>query len=155
MSSEKQRTCTASALAELLGLSTRRVSQLAAEGIIPKPVNGRHEFIKANHAYIEYVRGKSATASMSRTKDEILQIERESKAFKLAKEKSLYILRDEVAQELVKRIVVLKRDLKTVENRLMKYPEAREIVKKSHYNMMLGYSRKSGVFRQKVNKREK
>lgn len=148
-------TCKAAVLARLLGLSTRRVSQLAAEGVIPKSVNGRYEFMKCNHAYIEYVRGKSATASMAKTKDEILQIDREMKAFKLAQEKGLYILRDEVVNELVKRIVVLKRDLKAVENRLMKYPDAREIVKRGHYNMLVNYSRKSGVFRERANKHEK
>ena len=146
MSVQDNPTCTTSTLAKLLGLSTRRVSQLAAEGIIPKSQNGHWEFIRCNHAYIQYIKNKSASASMSRTKDEILQIERDAKALKLAKEKGLYILKSDVAGELVKRIVVLKRDLKVLEHRLTKYPKAREIVKDHIYRMLSVYSGKTGVF---------
>lgn len=146
MKVDEQPTCRISTLANLLGLSTRRVSQLASEGVIPKPINGRYEFIKCNHAYIEYIRARSAAVSLSKTKDEILQIERDAKALKLAKERGLYILKSEVAGELVKRIVLLKRDLKVLEHRLVKYPKAREIVSDHIRRMMIVYSQKTGPF---------
>ena len=63
-----------------------------------------------------------------------------------------YILVAQVEQELVARIIVLKRDFKVIENRLLKHPEARAIVKKGHYDMMVNYSSRTGVFRPALDK---
>lgn len=148
-------TCNVNNMAKLLNLSVRRVQALVQEGILPKPENGKYDVFGCTHQYIDHIKNRSASASMSKTKDEILQIERDAKALKLAKEKDLYILKSEVGGELVKRIVVLKRDFRILEHKLTKYPKAREIVKDHLRRMMLVYSGKTGVFQDKSNKRTK
>jgi hypothetical protein len=69
------------------------------------------------------------------------------KTLKLDIEKGLYMLRADVEDEFIRRIVTIKRDMKMEENRLRKWPEAQAVVKKSHRNQMLSYSRKTGVLK--------
>ena len=142
-------TCNVSNMAKLLNLSVRRVQALVQEGVLPRPENGRYDIFGCVHRYIDHIKAKSASASIARTKAELLEIERQTKEFRLAKERSLYILDSEVVQELVKRIIMLKRDFKVLENRLLKHPEAKEIVRKGHYDMMVKYSSRTGVFRER------
>lgn len=130
-------------LVKLLGISVRGVQKLAEEGIIPRPVGGKYDVVVCTRAYIEHWKRKAAPVK-SKTRDDIEQVELQTKQFKLDREKGLYILKEEVGDELSRRIVILKRDFKVLENRLSKYPEAKEIVKKTHYAMMLNYSRRSG-----------
>ena len=59
-----------------------------------------------------------------------------------------YIPRAEVADALVKRIYVIKADQMALERRLLRWPEAREIVKKAHRAMWRAYSQKTGPFRE-------
>lgn len=146
-------------LCQALRLTSRRVQQLISDGIIPKPEGAtkaaKYDLLGSIWAYFAWKEAQAVqkatkkAKSTSRTEDEIKEIERETKQFKLDKEKGLYILRQEVADELVSRIVILKRDFKVLENRLLKHPEARDIVRKAHYNMMAVYSKKTGVFRGK------
>ncbi len=56
------------------------------------------------------------------------------------------IYKDAVANELVKRTHMIKSDLLAVEKRLVRWPEARDIVKKRNREMMRTYSRRGGVF---------
>lgn len=141
-------TCSVTNLAKLLILSTRRVQSLVQEGILPKPEKpGAYDWLACTHAYIEYL--KNMTSSRSKLDDRLKEIKIEKERFNLNKEKGLYVLWEQVDQELVNRVVMFKRDLKSIENHLSKYPEAREIVRKGHYNLMLKYSAKTGVFREK------
>ncbi|WP_299297459.1 hypothetical protein [uncultured Tateyamaria sp.] len=47
-------------LAQLVGLTPRRISQLVAEGVIPKLAHGKYEQNSAVQAYIAYVDGRSS-----------------------------------------------------------------------------------------------
>lgn len=58
-----------------------------------------------------------------------------------------YILRSTVSDELVKRVYAIKSDLKALERRLTKWPEAKEVYKKGVAAMMRTYSRSTGVFK--------
>lgn len=58
-----------------------------------------------------------------------------------------YIPRAEVADALVRRIYVIKADQMALERRLLRWPEAREIVKKAHRAMWRAYSQKTGPFK--------
>ena len=144
-------------LCQALRLTSRRVQQLISDGIIPKPQGSsktfRYDLLESIWAYFNWHEAQAIhkvtrkVSPRSRTEDDIKQVELQTKQFKLQQEKGLFILKDEVADELVKRIVILKRDFKVLENRLLKHPEAREIVKKAHFSMMAIYSKKTGVFK--------
>jgi len=146
-------------ICQALKLTSRRVQQLISDGILPKPEgvtkNARYDLLESIWAYYGWkeaqaVQKVTQKANLQpRTEDDIKRVELQSKQFKLDREKGLFILKDEVSAELVKRIVILKRDFKVLENRLLKHPEARDIVKKAHWNMMAVYSKKTGVFRGK------
>ncbi|WP_051409248.1 helix-turn-helix domain-containing protein [Syntrophorhabdus aromaticivorans] len=60
-----------------------------------------------------------------------------------------YISRAEVLDALVRRTYTIKSDQLALERRLLRWPEAREIVKKSHRAMWRAYSQKTGVFKEK------
>jgi len=60
-----------------------------------------------------------------------------------------YIPRAEVADELTRRVFTIKSDMLTLERRLTKWPEAKEIVKQGHRRMWANYSQKTGPFREK------
>jgi hypothetical protein len=127
-------------------MTTRRVQIMVGEGVIPKPdKKGQYDFYECTHRYIDFL--KERAHPKSKLDEEIKQIKKEKERFSLEREKGLYILKDEVAGELVKRVVILKRDFKVLENRLSKYPEAKDIVKKAHFNMMSIYSKKTGALR--------
>lgn len=49
-------------IAKLLMLTDRRVQQLTAEGVIPKPERGRYELIPAVQGYIKYLRARTLGA---------------------------------------------------------------------------------------------
>ncbi|MHB8109777.1 MAG: hypothetical protein ACYDHW_07065 [Syntrophorhabdaceae bacterium] len=144
-------------LSQALKLTSRRVQQLISDGVIPKPQGSsktfRYDLLESIWAYYGWKEAQAVERALrkstpkSKTRDDIEQIELQTKQFRLDRERGLYILREEVAEELTKRISLLKRDFKVLENRLLKYPEAKEIVKKTHYAMMLSYSRKSGALK--------
>lgn len=50
----------ASTIANLFNLSERRVQQLAAEHIIPKPKRGKYELIGAVRGYIRYLKDRAS-----------------------------------------------------------------------------------------------
>lgn len=58
-----------------------------------------------------------------------------------------YILRSTVSDELVRRVYTIKSDLKALERRLTRWPEAKEVFKKGVAAMMRTYSRPTGVFK--------
>lgn len=132
-----------------MNCTVRNINLLVKDHIIPAPdKNHKYDWLACNHAYITHLKSKSLL-SKSKVDEEIKQIELESRKFKHEQNKGLYILKSEVAEELTKRITILKRDFKVLENRLSKYPEAREIVKKTHYGMMTIYSKRTGTLRGK------
>ena len=51
-----------STIAKLLMLTERRVQQLTADGVIPKPERGRYELIPAVQGYIKYLRARTLGA---------------------------------------------------------------------------------------------
>ncbi|MFQ5510185.1 MAG: terminase small subunit, Nu1 [Leptospirillia bacterium] len=46
-------------IAKLLGLTERRVQQLAREGVIPRAESGRYDLVAVVQAYIKYLRDRS------------------------------------------------------------------------------------------------
>ncbi len=48
--------CGVSVIAEFLGLTVRRVQQLVAEGMLPRPARGKYNFIHCGQAYIAYLK---------------------------------------------------------------------------------------------------
>ncbi len=43
------------ALADLLGLSPRRINQLSQEGVFPKVTHGKYKMLEAVHGYFAYL----------------------------------------------------------------------------------------------------
>lgn len=121
---------------------------MAQDGIIPKPTKpGQYDLYECTQRYIDYLKNKAT--NKSKIDDEIKQIKKARLQLELEKERGLYILKSDIVAELIKRIVVLKRDFKALENRLSKYPTAKEIVKRAHLSMMTTYSKKTGPFHER------
>jgi predicted HTH domain antitoxin len=145
---EKTKTCSVSALAELLGITPRRVTELVRENIIPAPdKDHRYDWLRCNHAYIAFWKGKTA-ATKSKVNDELKAVELEQKKFKLGVQRGMYIARQDVVNELVKRVYVLKSDLLSLERRMPPQSKEKEIVKKFVRNLLNVYSQRTGPFRE-------
>lgn len=75
------------AMAYLLNLTVRRLQQLAAEGTIPKPVDGRYELVGTVRGYVRYLQELAAGQSQGLV-TERARVVREQ-ADKLARENAL------------------------------------------------------------------
>lgn len=134
---------------KLLGISARQIQKLEKDGILPrrKPEED-YNVVDCVQAYITHWRKKAlskGTGGEAKKEREKWQALREKLHYE--EEKGMYIHRATVADELVKRTYTIKHDQLALERRLNRYPEAKEIVKKSHRAMWQNYSRKTGVFK--------
>jgi hypothetical protein len=50
-------------VAKLLNVTRRRVQQLSADGIIPKPKDGKYDIVGCLTGYIKYLQGRKGNAS--------------------------------------------------------------------------------------------
>ena len=116
--------CSITALAELLNCSVRNVNQLAKDHIIPMPdKDHKYDWLACNHSYITFWKEK-ALLSKSKLDEEIKEIKKEKERFLLEQEKGQWIRRDDVVNELVRRIHVIKSDLLNLIKRMP--PQSRE-----------------------------
>ena len=74
-----EQTIAISALARVLKLTTRRVNQLAAEGVIPKTGRGRFELAPAVQGYIAYLQSRAQGAPDAADGNQAYQGERTRK----------------------------------------------------------------------------
>ncbi|HPJ97354.1 MAG TPA: hypothetical protein PK022_08580 [Syntrophales bacterium] len=133
----------------IFGITVRRWQQLSDDGHVPKPIKGKIDFVLATKKLLEYQRKLivgQGTLSLTEERLRKTKAEATMKEIELQKLRSDLIPRADVADELVRRVYVLKSDMLAIERRLSKFPEAKEIVKKQIRNMMRTYARKTGVF---------
>lgn len=141
------KTCSITALAELLGCSVRNVNILVKDRVIPPPdKDHKYDFIACNHHYIAFWKEK-ALLSKSRLDEDIKEIKKEKEQFMLEQEKGQWIRRDDVVNELVKRIHVLKSDLLSLVKRMPPQSKEKEVVKRFVMTLLKNYSQRSGVFK--------
>lgn len=132
-----------------LRLTSRRYRQIAKEGRVPEPVRGAVDGPKALIMLAIYYQGM-AEGHGDATHEEIkkqrdlekLEMDRMEKR----KMEGSLIDRDAVADELVQRVHIVKSDLLSLEKRLSRWPEAKELVGKQIRHIMRTYARKTGVF---------
>ncbi len=132
-----------------LHLTTRRYRQIAKEGRVPEPVRGYVDALKCliqiSTYYQSMGEGRGDVTHEEekklKTHEERLMAEMERK-----KMEGSLIDRDTVADELVRRIYILKSDLLAIEKRLARWPDAKDLVAKQVRHLMRVYSRKTGVF---------
>jgi hypothetical protein len=144
-------------ICQALKLTSRRVQQLISDGTLPKPEGATKgakydllETIWAYYAWKEQAAVQKAlqkTTPRSRTEDDIKQVELETKQFKLEQEKGLWIPRDEVVNELVRRAHVLKSDLLSLTRRMPAGSKEKDIVKRFVMTLLKNYSQKTGPFK--------
>ena len=70
-------------LAECLGLSKRRVLDLAQEGVIPKSVEREYDLVPSVRGYIESLRSRTDPASISLTQEKALLAKRQRERIEL------------------------------------------------------------------------
>ncbi len=134
-----------------LDMTSRRYRQLPTEGYdyIDKPRNGWVDAIKSTtQIAIYYQRMAEGKGDVTHEEEKKLKT-REERMIKEMERRAMegsLIDKDAVANELVKRTHMIKSDLLAVEKRLVRWPEARDIVKKRNREMMRTYSRRGGVF---------
>jgi len=132
-----------------LRLTSRRYRQLAKDGVVPEPIRGNVDALKALILIGAYYQGMAE----GRADDthEAIKKQRDAEKLKMdemerKKMEGSLISRDEVADELVRRVHIVKSDMLAIEKRLSRWPEAKEIVKKQVRHIMKTYARKTGVF---------
>ena len=130
-------------------MSSRRYRQIAKEGRVPEPVRGYVDALKAliqlSIYYQSMAEGKGDTTH-EEEKKLLTRTRRQREQMELEHERKNLIERATVADELVKRIHVLKSDMLAIEKRLARWPDAKEICAKQVRHLMRTYSRKTGVF---------
>lgn len=137
---------------QVFGISDKRYRQLGKEGKVPEPIRGNVDSLQASKALISYYRDRAEVGDRA----EYLQ----QRARKMAAEADLKTLeskektgelmpRAQVINELIQRTYVIKADMLAIEKRLLRWPQAYEIIKNGHRHMMEKYSGKTGVFKRK------
>jgi hypothetical protein len=86
-------------IAELLMISTRRLNQLAAEGIVPKPVAGRFDLVASVQGFIRH---KSQPGGESIAAEKLLKVREERLALERKRQQDE---RDFIAVDLVNRMI--------------------------------------------------
>lgn len=76
-------TASTAVLATMLGLTPRRVQQLAEAKIIPQPILGRHDLLTAIPAYIEFLKRPAQSASLADAKQRKIELETQLKQLEL------------------------------------------------------------------------
>ena len=132
-----------------LQMDSRRYRQIVDEGLADRPVNGWLNAVKAPIQiaiyYQRMAKGKGDTTH-EEEKKLLTRTRRQREQMELEHERKNLIERATVADELVKRIHVLKSDMLAIEKRLARWPDAKEICAKQVRHLMRTYSRKTGVF---------
>ena len=134
-----------------LHMTSRRYRQLPKEGIdVPVPVRGYVDALKALIQIAIYYQ-KMAAGKGDTTHEEIKKRrDIEKLAMEEMERKTMegsLIDKNAVADELVKRIHILKTDMLAIEKRLARWPDAKEICAKQVRHLMRTYSRKTEIFR--------
>jgi hypothetical protein len=136
---EQKTKCGVGFVAEKLGLTPRRVQQLVREGSFPKPVRGHYDLVECLGAYCRFLQtSPNGTYKEERTLRE--RVRREREEFELALLKKKYLTRNEVAEEFVARIRILRNDLLNIP-RMLPPGEEREIVGEEVARILTEYSR--------------
>lgn len=148
---------------KVFGISSRRYRQLskeyfdpAAEIYIPEPQAGKIDFVRATKGLIAYYRksaegGGSISQADARTK--LIEVQRELKQFQLEREQGLWIPRDEVLGEFLRRIAIVKTGLlslpRSLPGRLSgKDPrETGQVIRRAVITLLEKFSRKGGVLK--------
>ena len=86
-------------LAEALGLSTQRISQLTKENVLPSPVAGRYAPLPAVKAYVQHLRQREAGRSKTDESVRKLRLENELRQIKLQKIAGELVPADRVARD--------------------------------------------------------
>ena len=94
-------------IAELLGLTERRLQQLAAEGHIPKSERGRYPLIGAVQGYIAYLKENSRSASRSSEAQRLTAANADRVEMANREKAGEYILREHVQEMLSEAFVTL------------------------------------------------
>jgi hypothetical protein len=132
-----------------LHLTSRRYRQMAKEGCVDEPVKGYVDAIKTLCQVAAYYQGMASGRGDSSHEEEKKLKTREERLIKEMERKTMegnLMERSTVADELTRRVHVLKADLLAISKRLAKWPEAKETVEKQVRHLMRTYSRKTGVF---------
>jgi len=129
-------------------MDSRRYRQIVDEGLADRPVNGWLNAVKAPiQIAIYYQRMAKGKGDTTHEEEKKLFI-REGRLIKKMQREQMegsLVDRATVADELVKRIHVLKSDMLAIEKRLARWPDAKEICAKQVRHLMRTYSRKTGV----------
>jgi DNA-binding transcriptional MerR regulator len=128
-------------IARQLGLTARRVQQLAQEGVLPKAGRGRYNLEDCRKAYDKYLQSQKDSSEIYKEERALRErIRREREELELALLKKRYLTRDEVAEEFVARIRILRDDLLNIP-RMLPEGEEREIVDEEVIRILTEYSR--------------
>lgn len=135
---------------------SKEFSDPAGEIYIPEPQRGKIDFVRASKGLIAYYRksaegGGSISQADARTK--LIEVQRELKQFQLEREQGLWIPRDEVLGEFLRRIAIVKSGLLSLPRSLPgrlngKDPrETGQVIRRAVITLLEKFSRKGGVLK--------
>jgi len=70
-------------LAEMLSLSARRIQQLVAAGVLPKPTAKGHDLQTAVRSYVRFLRQPGKSASLTDAKQKLVEVQTALKSVEL------------------------------------------------------------------------
>lgn len=139
-----------------LKMTWRHYYQLVKDGKVPEPstggaakgsVDALEALCKIAVYYQRMAQGDGGDASLTDERKRKTTAEADMAEMERDEMACALIRREDVAGELVRRVVVLKTDLLAMPKRLAKWPEAKQICEKVILAILKTYSQKKGVFR--------
>ena len=131
----------------MFGFDIKNYRYLVGRGVLPALKDNSVDLLLAMSMYIAHLRETKEQSDLTEERRLKTRVERQIKEMEEKKMRGELMERAEVDNELIQRTYVIKSDMLAIEKRLIKWSDAREIVKKGHLYMMKRYSAKTGVFR--------
>jgi hypothetical protein len=128
-------------------MSIKTYYRLAKEGKLARIVKGKVDAMAALCSIAAYFQRDEDETDLTEERRLKTIEERKIKEMERRRMEGELMPVEAVENELVQRTYVIKSDMLALEKRLVRWPDAREIVKKGHLHMMNKYSGKTGVFR--------
>jgi phage terminase Nu1 subunit (DNA packaging protein) len=134
-----------SIISECLGVSREHVTRLANKGVIPKSIDGKYDLVPSVRGYIESLRARTDSASVSLTKEKTLLVKRQRERLELelarAREELVSVdLVNETWEKIIyacrSRLLVIPTKLAPLVFAAKTIPEVKEVIQDAIYEAL-------------------
>ncbi len=141
---------------KVFGISSRWYRQLVKEGLAPEVIRGQIDFVAAAKALIDYYRKLSegqGSLTLTDERKELVKVQRQLKELEFLVKKGKLIPRENVLQEFLNRIAVVKTGMLSLSRSLpgkLTNKDGREmgvVIKRQVIQLLEKFSRRGGVLK--------